>query len=248
MSTSGENDIFFTDEATAEGVGIRGGFLCLKARGKGCRGIKVGGIVLDESERHVGEGKRVRSLDTGSPILQCSNQAPGRGGSATILHRVSADGEIFFSAVTAHIGIRRRFSQKQKFAIIFKGKKVELGRVGIASSSKAGSSSSSTGPGEGEGASREVGGVGGGGRRRRGGGVGHTLVIFRLYWYSSRGECLLAAVGYGTGGLLYCRLYEQTLVPVASSIPRTPDSGTIDEFKVLHHTVQTSSWGKAETK
>lgn len=96
MSTSGENDIFFTDEATAEGVGIRGGFLCLKARGKGCRGIKVGGIVLDESERHVGEGKRVRSLDTGSPILQCSNQAPGRGGSATILHRVSADGEIFF--------------------------------------------------------------------------------------------------------------------------------------------------------
>jgi len=223
LSTSGENDIFFTDEATAEGVGIRGGFLCLKARGKGCRGIKVGGIVLDESERHVGEGKRVRSLDTGSPILQCSNQAPGRGGSATILHRVSADGEIFFSAVTAHIRIRRRFSQKQNFAIIFKGKKVELGRVGIASSSKAGSSSSSTGPGEGEGASREVGGVGGGeeleeeggGGRRRGGGVGHTLVIFRLYWYrySSRGECLLAAVGYGIILVDYCRLYEQTLVP-----------------------------------
>lgn len=39
----------------------------------------MGGIVLDESERHVGEGKRVRSLGMGSPILQCSNQAPGRG-------------------------------------------------------------------------------------------------------------------------------------------------------------------------
>lgn len=71
---------FFTEtRQQQEGVGIRGGFLCLKARGKDCRGIKVGGIVLDEGERHVGEGKRVRSLGTGSPILQCSNQAPGRG-------------------------------------------------------------------------------------------------------------------------------------------------------------------------
>lgn len=58
---------FFTEtRQQQEGVGIRGGFLCLKAQGKDCRGIKVGEIVLDESERHVGEGKRVRSLGMGA--------------------------------------------------------------------------------------------------------------------------------------------------------------------------------------
>lgn len=46
----------------------------------------------------------------------------------------------------------------------------------------------------------------------------------------------------------YRRLYEQTSVPVAPSIPRTSDSGTIDELEDCITRFKLQAGEKAETK